>query len=74
MNARNLVMNFLQSKGINAGTLTDDALLMQHIQSVDFMELIVVAEMEMGRDLDLESVQIEQIGSLGGFVSWLEQA
>ncbi len=67
-------MNFLQSKGINAGTLTDDALLMQHIQSVDFMELIVVAEMEMGRDLDLESVQIEQIGSLGGFVSWLEQA
>ncbi|WP_263081632.1 hypothetical protein [Endozoicomonas sp. Mp262] len=74
MNARALVLNFLTSKGVNTDTLSDECLLMQHIQSVDFMELIITAEMEMGQELSLESVQIEQISSLGGFIHWLEKA
>ncbi|MDP0560814.1 MAG: hypothetical protein QS721_00180 [Candidatus Endonucleobacter sp. (ex Gigantidas childressi)] len=73
MNARNLVINFLQGKGVDTTRLTDNDLLMRHIQSIDFMELIVTAEAEIGRELDLESVQIEEVSSLGGFVAWLEK-
>ncbi|MDP0589126.1 MAG: hypothetical protein QS748_07985 [Candidatus Endonucleobacter bathymodioli] len=73
MNARNLVIDFLQGKGVDTNKLTNDTLLMRHIQSIDFMELIVRAETEMGRELDLESVQIEEISSLSGFIAWLEK-
>ena len=69
--ARQLVMGFLQSKGVDIAGISDESLLLQHIQSVDFMELIVTAEIELGHELDLESVQIEDIGSVGGFVQWL---
>ena len=73
MKLKELVNDFLQGKGVDISLLTDDSLLMQHIQSVDFMELIVLAETALGQELDLESVQIEDISSFGGFVAWLER-
>ncbi len=70
---RKAVIDFLQEKGANVSTLSDESRLMEHIQSADFMELIIVMEMHRGSELDLESADIEQISSLGGFVRWLEQ-
>ena len=72
MSARKLVMNFLQNKGVDTSALQDEQLLMQYIQSADFMELIITAELELGCELDLESASIEEIGSIGGFIQWLE--
>lgn len=68
------ILQFLREKGVDTSGLNEESLLMHYIQSADFMELIVTIEMQLGRELDLESADIEQISSLGGFTRWLEQS
>ncbi len=67
------VLEFIESKGVEIKLVSDDSLLLEYIQSVDFMELIVYLEKIRGSALDLATADIEKIMTVGGFIEWVQQ-
>ena len=70
--ARDFVFKFLEKKGVDIDSLSGDSLLLEHMKSVDFMEMIVQIEMDSGITLDLADADIESIVVLSGLLKWLE--
>ena len=69
--ARDFVFSFLKKKGVDVDSLSGDSLLLEDLKSVDFMEMIVQLEMDLGITLDLAEADVESIVLLDGFLTWV---
>lgn len=70
---KKMILSFLKDKGANLQDISDETFLLEHIQSVDFMEMIVHIETVKGAPLDMATADIESIMTFGGFIQWVEQ-
>ncbi|MGY0217241.1 hypothetical protein ACWJJH_07590 [Endozoicomonadaceae bacterium StTr2] len=71
---RELVYRFMEHKGVDINSLSGDSLLLEHLKSVDLMEMIVQLEADLGLTLDLASADIESIMLLDGLLGWVSSS